>query len=66
MNNDWMSAQLSISLCTDNDGYRRILGVSVGHKEDKAGWPGVLEDLNRRASANRPRRSFLRRMGNAV
>lgn len=32
----------------DNDGYRRILGVSEGHKEDKAGWLGFLKDLKKR------------------
>jgi transposase-like protein len=32
----------------DNDGYRRILGASEGHKEDKAGWLGFLKDLKHR------------------
>lgn len=32
----------------DNDGYRRILGVSEGHKEDKAGWLGFLKELKKR------------------
>lgn len=32
----------------DGDGYRRILGVSEGHKEDKAGWLGFLKELKRR------------------
>ena len=32
----------------DSDGYRRILGVSEGHKEDKAGWLGFLKELKRR------------------
>ena len=32
----------------DSDGYRRILGVSEGHKEDKAGWLGFLKDLKKR------------------
>ena len=32
----------------DSDGYRRILGVSEGHKEDKAGWLGFLKGLKRR------------------
>ena len=34
----------------DGDGYRRILGVSEGHKEDKAGWLGFLKDLKKLAS----------------
>jgi putative transposase len=32
----------------DGDGYRRILGVSEGHKEDKAGWLGFLKELKER------------------
>ena len=32
----------------DSDGYRRILGVSEGHKEDKAGWLGFLKELKKR------------------
>ncbi len=32
----------------DSDGYRRILGVSEGHKEDKAGWLGFLKELKER------------------
>ena len=32
----------------DSDGYRRILGVSEGHKEDKAGWLGFLKELRKR------------------
>jgi transposase-like protein len=32
----------------DGDGYRRILGVSEGHKEDKAGWLGFLKELKKR------------------
>jgi putative transposase len=29
----------------DADGYRRILGVMEGHKEDRAGWQGFLKHL---------------------
>lgn len=32
----------------DSDGYRRIVGVSEGHKEDKAGWLGFLKELKKR------------------
>jgi transposase-like protein len=32
----------------DGEGYRRILGVSEGHKEDKAGWLGFLKELKKR------------------
>lgn len=31
----------------DSDGYRCILGVSEGHKEDKAGWLGFLKELKK-------------------
>jgi putative transposase len=30
------------------DGYRRILGVAEGHKEDKSGWGGFLKHLKAR------------------
>ena len=32
----------------DQDGFRRILGVAEGHKEDKAGWLGFLKHLKDR------------------
>jgi transposase-like protein len=32
----------------DADGFRRILGVAEGHKEDKAGWLGFLKHLKER------------------
>ena len=32
----------------DQDGYRRILGVVEGHKEDKAGWLAFLKQLKQR------------------
>jgi len=32
----------------DQDGYRRVLGVSEGHKEDKAGWLSFLKQLKKR------------------
>ena len=32
----------------DQDGYRRVLGVSEGHKEDKSGWLGFLKELKKR------------------
>jgi putative transposase len=35
----------------DQDGYRRILGVAEGHKEDKAGWLGFLKHLKDRGLA---------------
>ncbi len=35
----------------DQDGYRRILGVQEGHKEDKSGWLGFLKHLKDRGLA---------------
>jgi transposase-like protein len=32
----------------DLEGYRRVLGVAEGHKEDKAGWLGFLKKLKKR------------------
>lgn len=32
----------------DSDGFRRILGVSEGHREDKSGWLGFLKELKKR------------------
>ena len=32
----------------DREGYRSILGVAEGHKEDKAGWSGFLRYLKQR------------------
>jgi transposase-like protein len=32
----------------DQDGYRRVLGVAEGHKEDKAGWLEFLKYLKKR------------------
>ena len=32
----------------DQEGFRRILGVQEGHKEDKAGWLGFLKQLKKR------------------
>ena len=30
------------------DGFRKVLGIAEGHKEDKAGWRGFLEHLKSR------------------
>ena len=32
----------------DQDGYRRIVGVVEGYKEDKSGWPAFLKELKKR------------------
>lgn len=36
------------AICIDKDGYRRILGVTEGSKEDKSGWSGFLVHLKQR------------------
>jgi len=42
------NVSLLAAIGVDEDGYRRILGVSEGHKEDKAGWYGFLKHLKDR------------------
>jgi transposase-like protein len=37
-----------VAIGVGKDGYRRILGVAEGHKEDKAGWSGFLAHLKQR------------------
>ena len=37
-----------VAVGVGSDGYRRILGVCEGHKEDKAGWLGFLKHLKSR------------------
>ena len=37
-----------VAIGVDGDGFRRILGVQEGHKEDKAGWSAFLEHLKGR------------------
>ena len=37
-----------VAIGVGRDGYRRILGVTEGHKEDKSGWSGFLAHLKER------------------
>ena len=37
-----------VAIGVDQDGYRRILGVQEGHKEDKSGWGSFLKHLKQR------------------
>ena len=37
-----------VAIGVDQEGYRHILGVQEGHKEDKAGWAGFLSHLKAR------------------
>jgi len=42
------NVSLLAAIGVDQDGYRRVLGVVEGHKEDKAGWLGFLKHLKER------------------
>jgi len=42
------NVSLLAAIGVDQDGYRRVLGVAEGHKEDKAGWLGFLKHLKER------------------
>jgi len=37
-----------VAIGVDGDGYRHVLGIAEGHKEDKAGWSGFLKHLKGR------------------
>lgn len=37
-----------VAIGVGSDGYRRVIGVCEGHKEDKAGWLGFLKHLKGR------------------
>ena len=39
---------LLVAIGVDNEGYRHMLGVCEGHKEDKAGWSAFLKHLKSR------------------
>lgn len=42
------NVSLLAAIGVDREGYRRVLGVVEGHKEDKSGWLGFLKHLKRR------------------
>jgi len=42
------NVSLLAAIGVDQEGYRRVLGVVEGHKEDKAGWLGFLKHLKER------------------
>lgn len=37
-----------VAIGVNQDGYREVLGIAEGHKEDKAGWSGFLKHLKQR------------------
>lgn len=42
------NVSILVAVGVDQDGYRRVLGVCEGHKEDQAGWSGLLRHLKAR------------------
>jgi hypothetical protein len=38
-----------VAIGVNGEGYREILGICEGAKEDKAGWSGFLKDLKERS-----------------
>ena len=42
------NVSLLVAIGVSGDGYRDILGICEGHKEDKAGWQGFLKHLKQR------------------
>lgn len=42
------NVSILIAIGVDGDGYRHVLGIAEGHKEDKAGWAGFLKHLKGR------------------
>ncbi len=45
---DVSNVSVLVAIGVNSDGYRNILGVVEGHKEDKAGWSGFLRHLKER------------------
>jgi putative transposase len=37
-----------VAIGVNNQGFRKILGIAEGAKEDKAGWSGFLQHLKKR------------------
>jgi putative transposase len=42
------NVSLLVAVSVNGEGYREILGIMEGHKEDKAGWSGFLRHLKER------------------
>ena len=45
---DVSNISVLVAIGANSDGYRKILGVVEGHKEDKEGWSGFLRHLKER------------------
>ena len=46
------NVSLLVAIGVNADGYRDILGICEGHKEDKSGWTGFLKHLKQRGLKN--------------
>ena len=42
------NVSLLVAIGVNNDGYREILGICEGAKEDKAGWSAFLKQMTYR------------------
>ena len=42
------NVSILVAIGVGSDGYRRVLGVAEGHKEDKSGWSSFLSHLKQR------------------
>ena len=42
------NVSLLVAIGVNDEGYRDVLGIVEGHKEDKAGWSGLLSHLKDR------------------
>jgi transposase-like protein len=45
---------LLVAIAVNAEGYREILGICEGAKEDKAGWSGLLSHLKERGLTGVP------------
>ena len=46
--NEARNVSVLVAVSVSEDGYRQVLGVQEGHKEDKSGWSGFLKHLKQR------------------
>lgn len=46
--NEVRNVSVLVAVSVSKDGYRQVLGVQEGHKEDKAGWSQFLKHLKQR------------------
>ena len=59
------NVSLRVAISVNGEGYREILGICEGAKEDKAGWSAFLKHLKERGLAGLPEpQKILKRNGN--